>query len=177
MPFRRSLIVALTIGAAACVPRAPQPTPTPPVARPVTQPTSTPTPVPTFSNWADAPQTPGDWRYAPVAGGSEARFGEATSEARFTMRCVSASRSIELIRFGNFAGSASMIVRTEHATRGLSGAPLMDNGALRAVLSAIDPLLDAMAFSKGRFAIEAPGAPTLYLPSWPEVTRVIEDCR
>jgi hypothetical protein len=34
-----------------------------------------------------------------------------------------------------------------------------------------------MAFSKGRFAIEAGSAPPLYLPSWPEVTRVVEDCR
>ncbi len=40
-----------------------------------------------------------------------------------------------------------------------------------------DPLLDAMALSKGRFAVETQGMPTLYLPSWAEVTRVIEDCR
>lgn len=177
MPFRRSLIITLLIGVAACVPRGPEPTPTPPAQRPVAQPTSTPTPVPTYSNWADVPQTPGDWRYAPTSGGSEARFGEAASEARFTIRCVRANRSVELIRHGNFAGDAAMIVRSEHATRGLTGVPMMDNGGLRAVLSASDPLLDAMAFSKGRFAIEAPGAPPLYLPSWPEVTRVIEDCR
>ncbi|MGE5953581.1 MAG: hypothetical protein ACM308_08200 [Qipengyuania vulgaris] len=39
------------------------------------------------------------------------------------------------------------------------------------------PLLDAMALTKGRFAVETPGLPTLYLPAWAEVTRVIEDCR
>ena len=33
------------------------------------------------------------------------------------------------------------------------------------------------AFSKGRFAIETPGLATLYVPSYPEITRVIEDCR
>jgi hypothetical protein len=40
-----------------------------------------------------------------------------------------------------------------------------------------DPLLDAMAFSKGRFAVESAGLATLYVPPYPEVTRVIEDCR
>ena len=38
-------------------------------------------------------------------------------------------------------------------------------------------LLDAMAFSSGRFAVDLPGRSVLYLPSWPEVSRVIEDCR
>ena len=44
-------------------------------------------------------------------------------------------------------------------------------------LAARDGLLDAMAFSRGRFAVETAGLPTLYVPSWTEVSRVIEDCR
>ena len=40
-----------------------------------------------------------------------------------------------------------------------------------------DAVLDAMGFSRGRFVIEVAGLPTLYLPAWPEVGRVIEDCR
>jgi hypothetical protein len=44
-------------------------------------------------------------------------------------------------------------------------------------ISARDPLLDAMAFSRGRFVVETAGLPTLYVPSWPEVGRVVEDCR
>jgi hypothetical protein len=50
-------------------------------------------------------------------------------------------------------------------------------GWLVVVLTARDPLLDAMAFSRGRFALEAAGLETLYLPAWPELSRVIEDCR
>ena len=50
-------------------------------------------------------------------------------------------------------------------------------GWLVVVLSARDPLLDAIAFSRGRFALEAAGLETLYLPAWPELSRVIEDCR
>ena len=52
-----------------------------------------------------------------------------------------------------------------------------DDPVLSASLTVSDPLLDAMAFSRGRFMIETPGAAPLYLPSWAEVSRVIEDCR
>jgi hypothetical protein len=48
---------------------------------------------------------------------------------------------------------------------------------IAATLTARDALLDAMAFSRGRFAIETQSLPTLYVPSWPEVSKVIEDCR
>ena len=46
-----------------------------------------------------------------------------------------------------------------------------------ATLSAGDPILDAMVFSRGRFTVEAPGLPMLVLPTWPAPARVIEDCR
>ena len=177
MSLRRAATTALLLTCAACVPRAPAPTPTPPVERPVARPSPTPSPVPTYTIWMDVPQTPGDWRYAATASGSEARFGDTASEARFALRCVRSSRTVELVRFGPASGNGTMTVRTESASRAVAGAATADGSALRAALSATDPLLDAMAFSKGRFAIEAAGAPTLYLPSWPEVTRVIEDCR
>lgn len=71
-----------------------------------------------------------------------------------------------------------MIVRT---TFGSVQWPASNDGAsvphVVAVRSAGDAALDQIAFSRGRFAIETPGLPTLVLPSWPEVTRVIEDCR
>ena len=40
-----------------------------------------------------------------------------------------------------------------------------------------DPLLDQIAFSRGRFLVQAEGGPSLILPAWPEPARVIEDCR
>jgi hypothetical protein len=46
-----------------------------------------------------------------------------------------------------------------------------------ASVSAYDPLLDAIALSKGRFAVEVEGETTLYLPTWAEVSRLVEDCR
>jgi hypothetical protein len=72
---------------------------------------------------------------------------------------------------------APLRVLTEMREGSLVTRPAQTDGSLIAELPSRDPLLDAMAFSKGRFAIETPGLPTLYIPSWPEVTRVIEDCR
>jgi hypothetical protein len=44
-------------------------------------------------------------------------------------------------------------------------------------VSAYDPLLDAMAFSRGRVGLSALSLPTLIVPAWAEVARVVEDCR
>ncbi|WP_324743459.1 hypothetical protein U8326_08035 [Tsuneonella sp. CC-YZS046] len=71
-----------------------------------------------------------------------------------------------------------MRIMTETATRLLDARPTGAQSAdLATNLSARDSLLDAIALSRGRFAVEAAGLPTLYLPSWAEVSRVIEDCR
>ena len=46
-----------------------------------------------------------------------------------------------------------------------------------AELFALDPLLDAIAFSRGRFAVTMAGGSPLVVPAWPEAARTIEDCR
>jgi hypothetical protein len=43
-------------------------------------------------------------------------------------------------------------------------------------LVADDPLLDAIAFSRGRFGVTIDGRER-WFPAWPEIARVIEDCR
>jgi hypothetical protein len=71
-----------------------------------------------------------------------------------------------------------MQVNTSTGTHALLSNPARSPaGWIVAALPVRDPVLDAMAFSRGRFALEAAGEPTLYLPSWPELSRVIEDCR
>lgn len=164
--------VSVALALAGCVP---QPKSTPPApARPTPTPTPAPAPPPVHDNWMDAPATPGNWSYRPAQGGGTALFGEASGGARFTMRCDAAARMVVLSRAGQ-AGSSQMVVRTESQTRAL--AATSSSQMVEARLSASDRLLDAMALSKGRFAVEVAGTPTLYLPSWAEVTRVIEDCR
>ena len=135
-------------------------------------------PAPAPENWIDNPATPGDWRYIQGAGESRAEFSEPGAEPRFIIRCNIAQRRIGLARAGAAQGAVPMRILTETGERVLTVAPLPGNTPLLAnAVPAGDPMLDAIAYSRGRFAVEVPGLQTLYLPSWPEITRVIEDCR
>jgi hypothetical protein len=174
--FLAALPLTALVVLAACVP-APAPTPAPapvPVPAPAQPPPPPPSaPAPAFSNWADAPQTPGDWSYQ----AGIARFGQPGGEALLTLRCDRAAGAVEIARSGQVA-AAAIVVRAEAMERSVAaGSSANPPPAVVARVAANDPLLDAMAFSKGRFAVEVAGLPTLYVPSYPEVTRVIEDCR
>lgn len=168
--------IALTFAIAACVPA---PRAAPPVqTRPSQPPVAAPLPPPPPADWQDAPQTPGDWRYRRVEGGTFAEFGGGAASPAFGLGCMSNSRQVVLIRHGaQAAASTAMTVRAETASRTLPTTRATGQQGTSAALSATDPLLDAMALSKGRFAVEVAGSPPLYLPSWAEVSRVIEDCR
>lgn len=147
-----------------------------PTPTPTASPTPTPSPAPAVppADWRDAPITPGDWTWGMVAGQSTARFANTL----FTMRCNRADSTVRLLRAGSVDGQLPMKIITEKATRQILARGVPGSApVIEATLSARDPLLDAMAFSRGRFAIEVNGLATLYIPSWPEVSRVIEDCR
>lgn len=170
--------VLLALALAGCVP-APEPAPAPsPAPAPPSIPAPAPSPAvqvspPFGGHWMDAPVTPGDWRYV----GGVARFGVPGSEPLLTLTCDHAAGVVEISRPGSVPAS-SMLVRTETQERSIAAMPAPGGPPnIVARIPARDPLLDAMAFSKGRFAIEVSGLPGLYVPSWPEVTRVIEDCR
>lgn len=70
-----------------------------------------------------------------------------------------------------------MIVRTSFGMRSLPFAPEQGPQLGTATLTARDPFLDNMIFSRGRISVEVAGTPMLVLPSWAEPTRVVEDCR
>ena len=160
----------LAVGGCTAVPPAtPQPAPTP---APTSAPRPAPAPAPT--NWMDAPRTPGDWSYA----GTTAKYAAPNGQTLFSMTCDRPRGAVSLVRSGGSGSPAPMRIMTETATRLLDARPAGTQSAdLAATLSARDSLLDAIALSRGRFAVEAAGLPTLYLPSWAEVSRVIEDCR
>lgn len=165
-----------------CVPSAPQPTPAPttPQPAPAPQQPALPPPAPpaAVSNWLDAPQTPGDWSYRAAQGGGMALFGNPQTGALLTMRCNRAAGMVEIGRAGRATNQVTMQIRTETAERTLAAGPAQGNTpAIIAQVVAGDSLLDAMAFSRGRFAIDVPGTAPIYVPAWPEVTRVVEDCR
>lgn len=172
MKLLAALATLSLLSVAACVPR---PQPNPPVQLP-SRPTPAPTPLPTptYANWMDAPASAGDWIFREASGVSTAIFTERPGQTLFSMRCDNRTRDIVFTRWVRTTGQ-SLTVRTETQTRTLPGA--QSGMAIEGRVPATDRLLDAMALSKGRFAVEVPGAPALYLPSWAEVTRVIEDCR
>ncbi|RHW18329.1 hypothetical protein D1610_07655 [Sphingomonas gilva] len=174
----RILVLAPLIALAACVrPSAPPPAPAPVRPAPAPTPAPPPTPAPLSSDWRDWPITPGTWSYRADPRGSVALFGEPGSEARLTLRCDRQAGRVYLSRAGDGPAS-SMTVRTTSTTRALPVRPVQ--GAtpyIAAELGPRDPLLDAMAFSRGRFIVETAGLPYLAVPAWAEVARVTEDCR
>jgi hypothetical protein len=119
---------------------------------------------------------PGGWTYAATAGGSEASFLDANGRPQLFMRCVRANRIVTIARPAT-AAAPFLNVWTSNQTRNL---PASYNPAiyrLSASLTAADPLLDAIAFSRGRFAVSVSGATALIVPAWEEPARVVEDCR
>ncbi|MDC0887058.1 hypothetical protein OAS19_04635 [Altererythrobacter sp.] len=178
--LRRLAVLTPSLALACCVPPAdPEPLPPPPVQAP--PPAPAPPPVvqePVYENFLDAPQTPGDWAYFEERNETFAMFGTGMSNPLAIIRCSKQSGEVSIGRFGSSAASAAMQIRSETAMR-VSNAAAKDSGKplVAADFSRNDPILDAIALSRGRFAIGVEGQPTLYLPAWAEVTRVIEDCR
>lgn len=170
---------------AACVPAVEAPTP---VSAPAARPAGVPAlpavaPPPdqgsASGDWMDVPATPGDWEYSMLPSGSQALFrSPAGSGSGLTIMCTAADRQIIVLRPVRSEAPRTMRILTETAERVVVARPVADDSAGIGVrLDPRDPILDAMALSKGRFAIETAGLQTLTLPAWAEVTRVIEDCR
>ncbi len=163
--FRPGAAASVLLLLASCAPRpapAPAPPPPPPPSTPIP-----PTPPPPPPHWQDAPLADGDWHYRQEAGRSLAAFGDLVA-----IRCER-DRRISLISAGAAGTSLTVVTSGGHRSLAAGAGP----EGLTARLAADDPLLDAIAFSRGRFAVQASGAPMFVLPAWPEPARVIEDCR
>jgi hypothetical protein len=128
----------------------------------------------------DRPLAAGDWTYARNGTGSVARYSDGAADPLFSLSCEAGSRMIIATRAVAAAeANASALVLT--ATTGARSYPAIreDAGRNRVItrIPAADPHLDALAFSRGRFMVSLDRGDELILPSWPEITRVIEDCR
>ena len=173
-PLRPLAAIALTAALAACGSAVPAPRQQPVTSTPAPRPVPVQVTPPRYDNWADAPATPGTWRHRMAGRDSIADFVGTGGQRLFQLTC-SAERDLTLARIGPARSAAAMTIRTRTSERTVS-ASAMENSVVTA-LPARDPLLGAMAYSRGRFAVEVPGLSALYLPSWPEVTRVIDDCQ
>lgn len=131
--------------------------------------------LPPSTDWHDMPVTTGVWRWAQERSLSIARFGSPEQAALLSLTCDQLGRTVTITRSGTPTAS-NMSILTTSSSR-IVPIHIDADGAAAATLPSRDPLLDAIAFSHGRFAVEMPGATPLFLPSWPEVSRVVEDCR
>lgn len=168
LPLLLALLAAGCVSAPRTVPAAPPPPP-----RVVALPAL---PAPLAADWRRWAVTPGTWRYSRDARGSVAMFGQTGSDALAVLRCDRQGSRL----FLSVAGAAAqpLTVRTSSTARTVpTGATGGTPPYLAATLTPADPLLDAMAFSRGRFALSVAGAPPLVLPAWAELGRVVEDCR
>jgi hypothetical protein len=182
-----SLTLVLT-ALAACVPStsapvqvaAPLPRPQPIQTsaadqRPMPTQPSRPAPAPS-DGWLNAPLSPGGWTYRSAREGGSAAFFGTRGAPIFTVSCEP-GRRVSLRRMDASSGT-SLAFRTSSASRSIAAmAAGGGQPGLVATVAADDPLLDALAFSRGRFALETSGARSLVIPAWPELARVVEDCR
>ena len=161
--------------AGACVPKPRSEAPPPaPQSAPAPRPAPA-APAPQARAWGDLPLTAGAWVYSGDAAGSRASYGPAQGEGQFVLRCDRPSRRILISRQG---AGGQLTLRTSYGVRTLSLVPQAGPPAHAAAsLPSSDVLFDEIAFSRGRFTVEAPGLPQLVLPAWPETARVVEDCR
>lgn len=157
-----ALPMMLAIAGCTAVPKPQAPPPERP-ATPVPTPTPAPVPTPTGS-WESRPVNAGGWRYD--AANRTASFAQTgNSGALLTMACSGGNIRLTSALEGNVA------LRTSAGTDQIR----FDDG--NASVPSRDIRLDRIAFSRGRFALEAPGGGALTLPVQSEIGRVIEDCR
>jgi hypothetical protein len=170
----RYLTLFAVLSLAACV--APPSPPAPKIV--AAPPPSATTPPPRLTgDWNDWPFTPGNWTYRRDSRGSVAQFGMSGRNPMISFRCDVENRRITLSREASAPG-AGLVIRTSSMTKTLAAtAPDSNSTYLTANITTTDPILDAMAFSRGRVLVEMEGQPPAILPSWAEIARVVEDCR
>lgn len=162
--MKKSLALILPLMVAACSTPAP-----PPPRQAAVAPTPPPPPPPPPTDWRDRPYTPGLWRYSDRT----ATFGPAGTTPALTIRCDAARRLIVLSVWGN---APSLTIRTSYAERTWPAQPSGD-GRTNVTFTPTDPVLDQIAFSRGRFSVAGPGLAEIDVPAWAEPARVVEDCR
>jgi hypothetical protein len=123
-----------------------------------------------------AAPVPGNWSFSPAPDGSEASFLDSSARSQLTIHCTRAARRVTISRPATTA-APFLFVWTSSQSRNLPASFNPATARISANLSAYDSLLDAIAFSRGRVGFTISGGSALVLPPWPEVARVIEDCR
>jgi hypothetical protein len=119
---------------------------------------------------------PGTWTYTAGADGGEAVFTDSSNQPQLSLRCV---RSIRRVVLSRPASAASPMLGVWSSTASKSWPATFDPATARlsAQIANWDPVLDAIAYSRGRFAVAAAGQAPLVVPDWADISRIVEDCR
>ena len=117
---------------------------------------------------------PGNWSYRQDDRGSIALYGTPGTDALLTMRCEASAKRVTVAMVGDVP--ATLTLRGTTASKSFAARQTTNLAWVAVEIAATDPILDAIAFSRGRFTVTTPSR-ALVLPSWPEVARVVEDCR
>ena len=142
--------------------------------------TADPTPnaagTPVQSNLEYSVPIAGDWTYASTTDGSSATFANSNGQPQLTIRCTRSTRRVAFLKAATGA-APSMWIWTSSQKKSVPAT--YDSATARVVadMGAYDPLLDAIASSRGRIGFSTSGLEALVVPPWGDVGRVIEDCR
>jgi hypothetical protein len=171
------LILLPLIALAACVPSKPAPAPQPKPQPAPNAAAELPKPVRPTGEWIDWPLAPGTWVYRTDARGSLALFGPTGANATVTLRCDT-SRSRIYLSVNGSGHSGTFLIRTSSTMKAFERVQASNEPPyVAAEIMPSDAILDAIAYSRGRFAIEVGGLHPLAIPNWNEISRVVEDCR
>ncbi|MEQ1509905.1 MAG: hypothetical protein ABL909_05815 [Sphingopyxis sp.] len=163
---------------ASCAPPPHAAAPLPPTPAPRAAP---PVPIPLADrysgDWSVDDLTHGEWRYSDSGGNPRATFTDTNGTVMAIIAC--GNNAISLGRSGIVPAdtAVSLRVRNSFALRELSTRVDLAARLIYTSLDARDPLWDQIAYSNGRFLIEASHQPPLIMPTRAAVSRVIEDCR
>lgn len=169
-----SLLLAVAASLASCAAPPPPPAPAPPPPPPAAPVSSPPV------DWRDLPLTPGNWLYRAGPDGPEAIFGVSGASPVLAIRCPIGGKRIAFQQTGALGPgmAATMRLTASSGTTAIAARPASGTAPqILADTAASDPILDKIAYSRGRFVVETSGQARLVLPAWPEVARVIEFCR
>jgi hypothetical protein len=118
----------------------------------------------------------GTWSYTPASDGSEAMFSNESGAPQLWVHCIRATRRVTISRAAT-ASAPALNVWTSSLTKSVASSFSPTTGRLTIDLANFDPLLDAIAASRGRVGFTVGTQPSLVVPPWAEPVRVIEDCR
>jgi hypothetical protein len=137
-------------------------------------------------DWTDWPLAKGSWVYRTDARGSVALFGQEQRDAVVTIRCDRAQGRIYITRAdeagtgraGAGASSGTITVRASSALKTFGASATGGNPAyIAAEIMPADPILDAIIYTRGRFALQGSGGQSVAIPVYAEIAKVVEDCR